>query len=599
MRWPRGWCASLALVWWVSVFTACVPAFAAKPGAKPKKPPLTSDQRAAQSVLKSLSLRDRIAQLIVGSCYGDAPSRKSAEFEKYRHWVRDLHIGGLIVNNRVVYGIVRNAEPHAMAVFLNQMQKMSKVPLIVGADFERGASMRVSAGAAFPYNMAFSAARDVEASRFEGEVTAREARAVGVQWVFAPVADVNNNPENPVINIRSFGENPDEVSEHVSAFIDGAHSDPKNRVILSAKHFPGHGDTNVDSHFGLPRLDASRERIEQIELKPFAAAMAHGIDSIMSAHMAVPAIEPQEIPATASPKILTGLLREQLGFNGIVVTDAMDMQGYAAQFNSGEGSVRALEAGADVLLMPANPEQAIRAVAAAVGSGRLTRQRIDESVLRVLTAKVHVGIMKKKLVDPDEISDVLDSPEEEQRAREISEHAVTLVRNEHDLLPLAAAGQYCVVITTGARISQFGQRTIAEFRKRSPSSRFTIVDPSMPEKAIADEVGDTGQCSAMIVTVFGTGAPMRGDLPAYLEKLAAGPVPMVLVAVGSPYVLGNFQGAMALLATFSTTPPSEEAAVRALFGEIPISGRLPVTIPGVAKYGDGIQLPARTNSPSH
>jgi beta-N-acetylhexosaminidase len=599
MRWPRRLCVALVLALGVSAFAACLPAFAAKPGAKPKKAPLTSDQRAAQSVLKSLSLRDRIAQLIVGSCYGDAPSRKSAEFERYRHWVRDLHIGGLIVNNRVVYGIVRNAEPHAMALFLNQMQKMSKVPLIVGADFERGASMRLAAGAAFPYSMAFSAARDVEASRFEGEVTAREARAVGVQWVFAPVADVNNNPENPVINIRSFGENPDEVSEHVTAFIDGAHSDPKNRVILSAKHFPGHGDTNVDSHFGLPRLDASRERIEQIELKPFAAAMAHGIDSIMSAHMAVPAIEPEEIPATASPKIITGLLREELGFNGIVVTDAMDMQGYAAQFNSGEGSVRALEAGADVLLMPANPEQAIRAVAAAVGSGRLTRQRIDQSVLRVLTAKVHVGLMKNKLVDADEISDVLDSPEEEERVQQISDRAVTLVRDEHDVLPLTAAGPYCVVITTGARISQFGQHLIAEFRKRSPNSRYTIVDPSMPAKAIEDEVGDPGQCAAMIVTVFGTGAPMRGDLPAYLGRLAAGPAPMVLVAMGSPYVLGNFPGVPALLATFSATPPSEESAVRALFGEISITGHLPVTIPGVAKYGDGIQAPARTNSPSH
>jgi beta-N-acetylhexosaminidase len=591
MRSPRGMRAMLALI-------LCVSAFAAKPGVKAKRPPLTAEQRAAQSVLKSLSLRDKIAQLIVGACYGNAPSRKSVEFEKYRHWVRDLHIGGLIVNNRVVYGIVRNAEPHAMALFLNQMQKMSKVPLIVGADFERGASMRVSAGAAFPYNMAFSAARDVEASRFEGEVTAREARALGVQWVFAPVADVNNNPENPVINIRSFGENPGEVSEHVTAFIDGAHSDPKNRVILSAKHFPGHGDTNVDSHFGLPRLEASRDRMEQIELKPFVAAMAHGIDSVMSAHMAVPAIEPEDIPATASPKILTGLLREELGFNGIIVTDAMDMEGFAAQFNSGEGSVRALEAGADVLLMPANPELAIRAVAAAVGNGRLTRQRIDESVLRVLTAKVHVGLMKKKLVDADEISDELDSPEEEQRVQQISDHAITLVRNEHNLLPLAAAGPYCVVITTGARISQFGQHMIAEFRKRSPSARFTIVDPSMPEKAIADEVGDPGQCAAMIVTVFGTGAPMRGDAPAYLGKLAAGSVPIVVVAMGSPYVLASFQGVPALLATFSATVPSEESAVKALFGEIPVTGHSPVTIPGVAMYGDGIQLAARTNLPA-
>ncbi len=564
----------------------CSGAFAAKP----KPPRLTPEQRAAQTIMKSLSLREQVAQLIVGVCYGDAPSGRSAQFQKYRHWVLDLHIGGLIVNNRVRNGLVRNAEPHAMAVFLNQMQRLSKLPLIVGADFERGSSMRVSAGARFPYNMAFAAARDVEGSRFEGQVTAREARALGVHWVFAPVSDVNNNPENPVINIRSFGENPDEVSAHVAAFIDGAHSDPKYRVILSAKHFPGHGDTNVDSHLGLARLDASRERMELIELKPFEAALAHGVDSVMTAHLAVPAIEPDEIPATASPKVLTGLLRGELGFSGIIVTDAMDMQGFAAQFNSGEGSVRALEAGADVLLMPPNPELAIRAVLAAVKSGRLTRQRVEESVMRVLAAKVRVGITKKRMVDVDQISDVLDSPDEEERVQQISDHAVTLVRNERGLVPLASAGQACLVITTGSRLSQFGLLMVSEFRERAPNARMTIVDQSMREAALSAHVGDTSHCSSVVVVVFGTGGPMSGDLPPFLEKLTAGPAPVVLVAMGSPYALSRFPKASASVATFSTTLPSEISAVRALFGEIPITGRSPVTIPGIAKYGDGIQL---------
>jgi len=248
----------------VAALALCSVVYAAKPAVKIKKPPLTSDQKAAQSLMKSMSLRDRVAQLVIGVAYGDVPSRKSAEYEKFRHWVRDMHIGGIIVNNRVQNGLVRNAEAHAFALFLNQMQKLAKTPLIVGGDFERGAAMRVSSGAKFPQNMAYGAAGDLEASRYEGLQTAREARALGVHWVFAPDADVNVNPSNPVINIRSYGENPEEVSKHVIAFIEGAHSDPAHQVLVTAKHFPGHGDTNVDSHLGLPRLEVARERLNAV-----------------------------------------------------------------------------------------------------------------------------------------------------------------------------------------------------------------------------------------------------------------------------------------------------------------------------------------------
>ena len=228
-----------------------------------------------------------------------------------------------------------------MALFLNQMQKMSRTPLVVAADFERGASMRVSGGAQFPYNMAYGAGRDLDAVRYEGLATAREARAIGVHWIFAPVADVNNNPENPVINMRSFGENAEDVAQNVAAYIDGAHSDPKNRVLVTAKHFPGHGDTDTDSHLALAKVTANKERLETLEFKPFRAAIAHGVDSIMTAHLAVPALEPDEIPATVSSKVLTGVLREELKFQNIIVTDAMDMAGFAKMFNQGEAAVRA------------------------------------------------------------------------------------------------------------------------------------------------------------------------------------------------------------------------------------------------------------------
>jgi beta-N-acetylhexosaminidase len=397
--------------------------------------------------------------------------------------------------------------------------------------------------------------RETDANRFEAAVTAREARALGVQWVFAPVSDVNNNPDNPVINIRSFGEDPEEVSKHVAAFIEGAHSDPNNRVMLSAKHFPGHGDTNVDSHYGLPRLEASRERIEALELKPFETTVSHGVDNI--------------------------------------INEQMCRGGSTVEFKAGQGSVGALQAGADGLLMPPNPELAIRAVVAAVENGRLKRERVEESVMRVLAAKVRVGLTKKKLVDVDQVSDVLDSPDEDQRVQQISDRAVTLARNEANVLPLAAANPACFVIVTASRISQYGQRLMAEVRKRAPNARAAFVDSSTSAAALADVVSDNSNCPVVVAAVFNTGVPLNGQIALFLEKLTAGAAPVVAVAVGSPYVLSALQKSAAAVATFSATVPSEVAAVKALFGEMSITGHLPVTIPGVGSYGDGIQLAAR------
>jgi len=568
---------------------------APKPAAKPA-PKLTAEQRAAQSMLRSLNLHDRIAQMVIGVCYGDVPGVGTKDYIKFRHWVKDLHIGGFIMNNRVQYGLVRNAEPHAMALFFNQMQKASKTPLLIGGDFERGSSMRVSDTIRFPFNMAYGAARDVEASRHQGLATAREARALGVQWVFAPVADVNNNPQNPVINIRSYGENPDDVAQHVAAYIDGAHSDPKNMVLVSAKHFPGHGDTSIDSHFDLARVDASRDRMSAVELKPFQAAIQHQVDSIMTAHLTVPAIEPENIPATVSRRVLTGLLREDLGFKGLVVTDAMDMAGLAKQFASGEASVRAIEAGADVLLMPPDPDAAIRAVIAAVAKGRITRRRIDDSVLRILEAKVRVGLPKRKIADLDAVSDALDSEDEADRSQSLADRALTLVRNNGAVLPLASPNQACLVIPAGIRLSSFGQRLAEEFRRRAPQARIVFIDNSLPMAALDAVTGDVSACSALVWATFTTNPTLAGDLPAFLEKLSASSTPVALISFGNPYLLAGFPKVAAYIAAFSTATPSETSLAKALVGEIPITGHMPVTIPDFAQYGDGIQLPAKTQS---
>ncbi|MGB9610074.1 MAG: glycoside hydrolase family 3 protein, partial [Bryobacteraceae bacterium] len=324
----------------------------------------------ARRWLASLTPAERAAQLVMVPFYGDAPNPKSPEYQALAALVKDLRVGGLIVLNRVREGVVERADPYQMAAFLNRMQRLARVPLLVGGDFERGASMRMTSTTPFPHAMAYAAAGDVEAVRRLGLTTAREARAMGVHWVFAPVADVNNNPDNPIINIRSFGEDPASVARFVRAFIEGAHSDPAARVLVTVKHFPGHGDTVTDSHLGLGTVEAERARLDAVELVPFRAAIEAGVDAIMTAHLAVPALEPERIPATVSRRIMTGLLRDELGFRGLLTTDAMDMQGLTQMFPPGEAAVRALEAGNDLLLIPQDPRAAVRAILEAVRLGR-------------------------------------------------------------------------------------------------------------------------------------------------------------------------------------------------------------------------------------
>jgi beta-N-acetylhexosaminidase len=548
--------------------------------------------------MRGMTLRDEVAQLIFIPFQGAPPNSRSREYRNFARLIRETKVGGVVLTNASNGRVVRKAEPYALAAFLNRVQRMAGVPLLVGGDFERGASMRVEGTTVFPHAMAFGAAGDPAFSRFEGEITAREARALGVHWVYYPVADVNNNPDNPIINIRSFGENPREVAAHVKAFIEGAHSDKRNFVLATAKHFPGHGDTAVDSHMNLATINADRERLERLELAPFRAAIEAGVDSIMTAHIAVPALAPPDLPATLSPAILTDLLRNEMGFKGLVVTDALEMGGIAKGFNGAEAAVRALEAGADVLLMPADPEAALKAVVAAVESGRLTRRRIQQSVAAILSAKERVGLERKRFVDLEAIGDVVDSPEASQRAQEIAGRAVTLVRNGGSLVPLAAPERACYVVMVENRYSSDGQVFAQEVRKRAPRAAVASLNASMSRDALEDAIRGLPACQSYAVAAFAAVSAYRGSvglaggLPHAVETLVASGQPVALVALGNPYLLRNFPGVTAYLATFSNVPPSEVAAVQALFGEIDIRGHLPVSIPGLANYGEGIQVQA-------
>ena len=560
---------------------------------------------APSSPVHSLSLRDRIAQMIVVRGYGDYPPSTNAEYTRFVHWIRDLHVGGFIVAGRIRDGNVIPAQPFEMAVFINHLQRLAKTPLLVGSDFERGASMRVAATAKFPYMMAFGAAHDLNAVRELGAATAREAHALGVTWVFAPDADVNNNPDNPIINTRSFGEDPQAVADNVAAFIDGAHSDPGNYVLVTAKHFPGHGDTAEDSHMQLPRLDQPKERIESVELVPFRVAVRHGVDAVMTAHIAMPAFEPQQIPATVSHNILTGLLRNDLGFKGLVVTDAMEMQALGGLYSPGEAAVRAVGAGADVLLMPTDPEACIRAIEAAVMSGRISQRRIDESVSRILAAKQRTGLFRSRLVALESITDDLEAKKLDELAQRVADHAFTLVKDEKHLFPLPDPDGVCLVTITDDPFSTRGELLAKSLRSKVPALEIYQVNAKMTPDLLKRFAADAGHCKATYVAAFVTVAANRGSvsleggLNDFVKTLVQGDAPVALISLGSPYLARDFPQAPSYAATFSSTSSSEVAAARAILGDISISGKLPVSIPGFAKSGDGLNVPAKVYTASN
>jgi beta-N-acetylhexosaminidase len=543
--------------------------------------------------MTSLSLPEKVAQLVFVPFNGAAPHPRSRQYRRFLHLVRNVRVGGLILVNWAEGRVIQRAEPHALAAFANRMQRAAKIPLLVTGDFERGASMRVSGTTVFPHAMAFGAADDPELTRKQGEITAREARAMGVHWIFYPVADVNNNPDNPIINIRSFGEDPQAVAKHVTAFIEGAHSVAGSRVLTTAKHFPGHGDTAVDTHVNLAAIPGDRARLDRVELVPFRAAIGAGVDSIMTAHLAVPALGVTDLPATLSPAILTGLLREKLGFTGLIVTDALDMGGIAKGFSSGEAAVSAIEAGADVLLMPPDPEEAVNAVVAAVRRKRIPVRRIEQSVGRVLAAKARVGLDRRRLVNTAAIEDTVDAPEANEIAQQVAVRAVTLVRNEGMLVPLQQPARACYLMMAGSRASSQGRLMAEEIRRRAREAKILELDPSVN---VEQTVSAAAGCDVIVAGAFAqvgayqSNEQLPGDYPRLMQALLATGKPVAMVALGNPYLLRHYTGVRAYLATFSSVEPSEIAAVQALFGEIPIRGRLPVSIPGLAKRGDGIQL---------
>ncbi len=449
--------------------------------------------------------------------------------------------------------------------------------------------------------MAIGATRSLDAARFAGELTARECRALGIHWALGPVADVNNNPDNPVINARSFGEDPELVARMVEAWIAGARA---GGVLTTVKHFPGHGDTAIDSHLALPVIGGDRARLEAVELRPFRAAIAAGVDAVMLGHLLVPALDPSGGPASLSPAIATGVLREELGFQGLAVTDAMDMKGVGGEWLGG-AAVRAVLAGADAVLVPADPRVAVQSLARAVEEGQIEEARLDRSVRRILAAKARLGLDRERRVNADAGRRAVGRPEDEERATAIARQAVTVVRNRGGVLPLRAEARLRVlhlVLASDWAGPSLGGIPAEELAARDVAVETRRLGPQISEAAADDVVRAAAGVSHVVVSTYVAAISGKGSVamdPSHarlVERLSAGAAPLIAVSFGSPYVLVQFPSVPVYLCAYGANESSQRAAIAALFGEFAVAGKLPVTIPGLARFGDGIEILRRAQT---
>jgi len=575
------------------LLAAALPQTATAPGA------LTPDENKwVETTLKQMSVEEKVGQLLFTSYHGSFTSSDSAAYADMMRDVEQLHVGGFInVTHGSPLGFLKS-QAYPSAVLSNQLQSRSKLPLLMGADFERGTAMRLDEGTSFPTAMALAAAGNPKDAYTMGKITALEARAAGIQWIYAPDADVNSNPANPIINTRSFGEDPQHVSEFVTEFIRGVQ---ENGGLATAKHFPGHGDTTADSHIDLPAVSADRERLEKVDLAPFRAAIAAGVGSIMTGHLNVPALEPDpNTPATLSSRILTDLLRKQLGFEGLIVTDAMDMGGITVRLAPGDAAVRAVLAGVDALLMPPVPEAAFSALLDAVKSGQISRERLDASVRRILQAKAHLGLQKNRLVDVAALNSKFGSVAWQAESQEISDRGVTLLRDTPHRLPLDATKPARALLTClYADPEPYpGEDLERELRKRFDSV-ITLRADTKFAKAENLKLPSVDSYDVAILALFVRVSDRKGDvdIPAdqfpLIEQIYRAGKPVISVGLGSPYLIERLPQAETWLSVFGISDVAQISVARALFGEIPVRGRLPVTIPGEnLKAGFGVQLPA-------
>jgi beta-N-acetylhexosaminidase len=570
------------------------------------------DKQARQwvdSTLKKLSLEQIVGQMIFAPFQSTYLSSDSDDYEALVKLIHETHIGGVIafggsepipqvmLNN--TYGAVILGQPLELASILNRLQSISSLPLLTSSDFEWGVQMRIAGATKFPRAMAFGATGDPQLAYDAGRVVGAESRALGVHVDYGPVADVNNNARNPVINIRSFGEDPAKAGAMVAGWVRGLQD---AGMLATLKHFPGHGDTDVDSHLGLPVVPHQRERLDAVELPPFKSGIAAGAAGVMVAHIELPAIDAEKQPATFSPKVISTLLRP--GFDGLIYSDSMKMAAITRMASPGEAAVRAVKAGIDVILDSPDSAAAGAAIVAAVKSGDIPRARVEQSARRILEAKARLGLHRTRTVNLDTAPLTVGGRKHDAVARAISERSITLVKDARNSVPLATPKTGSVLYLSvldypsGWRIAAPSRTMIPALKARWPNTEAVeISDRATPSeldlvRAMADNY-DAIVAGVFVRASSGSGrldlaAPivrLLQDLSRVSERRAQ---PFVAVFFGNPYTPMFVPEIPSMMLTYDFSDYAEESAVKALAGEIAIGGRLPITLPGLFPIGHGL-----------
>jgi beta-N-acetylhexosaminidase len=550
--------------------------------------PVPAQDKWVDSVMATMTLREKAAQIVWPSLYADYTPGDSPQWRRLTDYIKKEKVGGFTMSV---------GSPIEMAAKLNAMQAMSSIPLIIGADLEAGAGYRARGGyfipngidlgssTIFPPQMAIGATGDTLLAYEMGRVTALEGRALGIHIAYAPVLDVNNNPANPVINTRSFGEDPAMVARMGASFIRGVQD---HGMLATGKHFPGHGDTDTNSHLDIPVVTVSRNRLDSVELVPFKGAIASCVTNIMSFHGDMPALDSSGVPGTLSLKVMTGLLRDDLQFKGVVISDAMDMVGVLKQFGPDESVKRGIAAGIDILIQPQNVTNTIDAVVAGIKEGRYTEARLDQSVRRVLTLKRRLDLEHHKIVNLDSLRSIVGDSSHVAAARLIAEKSITLVKDSLSEVPLATARTPRVLSITIARRTDLsaGATFDGELRGALPSlrSEFISTNDPAPDYARLERAADSAD-----ITIVGVYAAQTIDAAAstktsqtfasFLQHLTTSGKRPIVVSFSDPYLLRQIPWVPSYVVAWGGFPPSQLAAARALLGRNSISGKLPIPIP--------------------
>ena len=558
----------------------------------PRVPLPVAGQRWIDSTLATLTLRQRVGQMMMIWVLGDYTSSQDPGFMSIVEQVKTLGVGGLVMSL---------GSPIEVAAKVNYLQGLATVPLIVASDVEPGlgrleggvfAPSLMSGGSAtvLPSNMAIGADGRVQDAEAAGRIVGAEARAIGIQMAFAPVVDVNNNPSNPVINVRSFGEDPRRVAQLSAAFVRGVQA---AGVVATPKHFPGHGDTDVDSHLGLPVIPVSRARLDSVELVPFQSAIRAGAAAMMTAHIALPKAYGDKTPATLSQALMHGLLRDTLGFTGVTVTDAMTMNGIVKGYGVEESTLRAVDAGDDIILMPPSVPAAINAIMEAVENGRISSARIDSSVRRILELKIRTGAISRPVVSLAHLRDSVGTPAHVAVANDIASRAITLLRDPGKLIPVSRNSSVMVITYAADGEITAGNAFVDEVRARSTRETVVRLSPRSGTRELDSLVRRARSSSRVIFysytrTLEGAGKlAIPRPIALFVSKLAS-TGKLIFVAGGNPYQLRQLKAVPTYLVTYGRGEALERAAARAVFGASDIVGTSPVTLPGYFKRGDGI-----------